>query len=574
MIGWLGPLTGSQTAFGPWWGTIVFALTSAMGLYTLVFGPALQLVNSSIDAASRGRFDEVEALLDAVPRIARRWTVARLIHYRRSEIAFYEGRVHEAVEHATRAIETPAPWFEHANTVILLPLTRAHRAVAAASKGDETLARADIEAVRGCADAPPESLAMASLGEALLLARHDDRPALLSLLQRDRRLLLEQTTPRGRALVRSLQRMVEAPRSGVYRELGKRDEPAIRGTPIASWIASVAPAAGAFAPRWGTPTADHAETVGLDAPPDAHAVAALVGEQSAARRGSNRKAAKRALVLWMLLIAMFVAMWQLLQPSDPSRRAPLPRTPAPIAAAPAEGTVLPGLPWLFLVLCLALLALLGVPARTRRLRARLIGAARAFALGDLTKARDEYTALAKRADAVGAQGEHGLATLAVYGADFEHAVEHCERGLAKVARYSAAVTELIVPHLYAVRGRAFAALDRATEATAQLAQLSGEYPRFFGLSRSMMSVRLMQAVRAGDIAGARSLALRRTPDLPLDLRDETLADAVVAIEERLPEDVARLDRELKEDRDLSIWMVRVAPGVVEELRRCAAANRT
>jgi hypothetical protein len=77
----------------------------------------------------------------------------------------------------------------------------------------------------------------------------------------------------------------------------------------------------------------------------------------------------------------------------------------------------------------------------------------------------------------------------------------------------------------------------------------------------------MQAVRAGDIAGARSLASRRTPDLPLDVRDETLAGAVVAIDERLPEDAARLDRELKEDRDLSAWIDRVAPGA----RSCGAA---
>jgi hypothetical protein len=571
LIGWVGPLIHSQSPFNPWSGTILFALISAVGAYTLVFGPAFQLVNSSIDALSRGRSDEAEALLDAVPRIARRWTVARLIHHRRSEMAFYAGRVHEAVEHATRAIKTYVPWFERANVGYLLPQMRALRAVAAASEGDETLARSDIEAVRGCAEPAAESLAMASLGEALLLARHDDRLALASLLQRDRRLLLEKTTPRGRALVRSLQRMLEARRAGVYREPGTREE-AIQGTPIASWIASVAPAAGAFAPRRGTPTADRAETVGLDAPPDVQAVAGLVGKQSVAFRGANRKAAKRVVVLWMLLIAMFLAMWQLLQPSDPSGRPPLPRTPAPSAAAPAEDTALPVLPWLVIGMSVGLFGLLMGWGRMRRFRARLIGAARAFALGDLTKARDEYTALAKRADVVGAQAELGLAILADYGADFEQAVDHCERGLAKTARYNAAGMELIVPHLYAERGRAFAALNRQAEATAQLAQLSGEYPRFFGLSRSMLSVRLMQAVRGGDIAVARSLARRRTPDLPLDLRDETLADAVVAIDERLPEDAARLDRELKEDRDLSAWMDRVAPGVVEELRRCAAVS--
>jgi hypothetical protein len=469
----------------------------------------------------------------------------------------------EAVEHATRAITTRIPWFEKTNAKTIAQWGHGQRALAAASDGDEDLARADIASVRAIPDALPETFAAASLAEALLLARHDDRPALAALLARDRRLLLEKTSPRERALVRSLQRMLEARGGSVYREAARREEEQRGELPIASWISAVAPSAAAFAPRTGSTRATIGR-IGVEQL-QPQALADLAARRASPLPTVRRKRAGRALLLWTFLIVCFLALWQTLQPT-PSVRRPTPTAVTETGSLDVAWVLL--LPAAFFLIAFPLTMI-----RQRSLQSRNARAARAFALGDVARALEEYTRLASMVGAAGAQGELALARIADHAGRFKEALTRCDRGIANVAQLKGAGREFVVPQLYAARAHALAACGERALATAQLVQLANEFPAFHALSVTTLSVRMMQAVRASEIEHARALARGRTLDLPLDVRDETLADALVALEERVPEELARLDRELRDDRELGAWMEQVAPAVVEDLRRCAAERR-
>src|SRR5262249_17069222 len=147
--------------------------------------------------------------------------------------------------------------------------------------------------------------------EAVLLSRADDRDALAHLLSRDRMLLLEFTAPRERALVRALQRMLRARPTSAYREPAKREEMDANGEPaLASWIATVAPQAAAFGPPAGRKRAS-AERVGLENEPNPESVARVETAQARVHRRHTRRT---LMLVWLLLIVTFVAIWQFMQP--------------------------------------------------------------------------------------------------------------------------------------------------------------------------------------------------------------------------------------------------------------------
>lgn len=144
------------------------------------------------------------------------------------------------------------------------------------------------------------------------------------------------------------------------------------------------------------------------------------------------------------------------------------------------------------------------------------------------------------------------------------ALARCDAGLERVSRrpYVRALnSDVLVPELIAQRAFVLAAMGREAEADAELATLAREHPTFAFLTRSMLRVRMVQALRRRDVEAAVRLARERTPELPLNRRDELLADIVLALSggQVAEGEVERLLSELAEDSELAAWIDFMAP---------------
>lgn len=85
----------------------------------------------------------------------------------------------------------------------------------------------------------------------------------------------------------------------------------------------------------------------------------------------------------------------------------------------------------------------------------------------------------------------------------------------------------------------------------------------------------MVAVKKGHRDAARAVARARTPELPITLRDETLADLVLATAPHgaSREEQERVDTEIREDLTIRTWIDAVAPDLRGELaRRVSGTN--
>ncbi len=289
----------------------------ASGVFVLRAAGAVQLVNSALDHVGRGLLDDAEGLLDAASRTARDGHLARAIAMQRSMIALRRDDTAGAVAHATRAIDVRLGLFGHDAQRIQIANAYGLRAVASASKGDSASAHDDMMRVRSLPCAMPESLALAAVSEVIVYARANDRAALVDALAKNRRLLLELTTPRDRALIRALQRMSAANPSTVYREAASRE--AHRDAPgdaasTTGWIARAVPDAAAFSGAEGR----HAATtpdVGLSATPDANAMAGVERARQSAVKKAGFTPTLRLLAMWGALLTMYFAISRFLAPS-------------------------------------------------------------------------------------------------------------------------------------------------------------------------------------------------------------------------------------------------------------------
>ena len=247
------PALWLQTDLAP---RVVFAALGGLFLWLgarlLRDGPTIQRVNIALDRLNRGLFAEAEASLDAIPAGRRTNQLRRAIEIQRSMLAFRRKDVDGAVAHATRAIDGRPSILSLTHERLQIIAAHSLRAIAAAGKDDSAMARADIEAVRASPLATATTLARASLAEAIALSRSNDPAQLATLLARDRKLLLEFTTPRDRALVRALQRTLYVHPGSAYREPAHAEP---EDSELGSWISHLAPAAaglassGAVAPR-------------------------------------------------------------------------------------------------------------------------------------------------------------------------------------------------------------------------------------------------------------------------------------------------------------------------------------
>jgi hypothetical protein len=121
--------------------------------------------------------------------------------------------------------------------------------------------------------------------------------------------------------------------------------------------------------------------------------------------------------------------------------------------------------------------------------------------------------------------------------------------------------------LLGLRGLALAALGRRGEAEAELASLLARFPGYSHLALADFRIRLVNAVRSGDLDAARALAQQRTAELPLPLRDDLLADLVLATGTRgLPkEEMDRVAAELRDDAEVCAWIDAIAPRLRDRL---------
>jgi hypothetical protein len=192
--------------------------------------------------------------------------------------------------------------------------------------------------------------------------------------------------------------------------------------------------------------------------------------------------------------------------------------------------------------------------------------------------KDDPTALAalrrlseKGYDLTAAAAHQQLAAVAERGGDLPGALVHVERGLGRLSRAASrlAASDLLLPELAAERAFVLAATDRSEEAAAELEGLNPAYPF---LSRARFRTHLVALARRGDFAGAARLAEQEALDLPLNPRDELLADAVRVAAS--PEacgagEVARVKEELRTQAGVRRWMEVVAPGVVRAVELSA-----
>ncbi|MEA2747482.1 MAG: hypothetical protein QOI41_1625 [Myxococcales bacterium] len=130
-----------------------------------------------------------------------------------------------------------------------------------------------------------------------------------------------------------------------------------------------------------------------------------------------------------------------------------------------------------------------------------------------------------------------------------------------------AIASLVMSPLLGLRGLALAALGRRGEAEAELASLLARFPGYSHLALADFRIRLVNAVRSGDLDAARALAQQRTAELPLPLRDDLLADLVLATGTRgLPkEEMDRVAAELRDDAEVCAWIDAIAPRLRDRL---------
>jgi hypothetical protein len=523
---------------------------------------AVLLNNEAVDLIARGRIADAEALLDAVP--TRAGNVRRAVGIQRALIALRRADAPAAEAQANDVLAIPMGVLTREEEAAQNTLALASRGLARAMMGRGTDALDDIGAVRAAENASPEALARAAVAQATVFAKSDDRASLARCL-REARPLLEHASVRERALLRAYRRMLQAPSGGVYREAARPTETAREEPLLGEWVAKIVPQAAAFVPE--AERAPQTNPLDASAPESLSVTAGSAAIQRDAAKRSRRRMAGPAFLVWAILIGLFLGIWRFVAP-EPTRDT--------IADASSHATSplalnLVGSVFGALVVALFVGRVYAEIRRTRRSNAALRQALRALALGDHVTGSRFLTALTINAPASIAAAAHlQLSMFEERACDMRAALWHCDTGLTKISRNAAVRalnSDILVPELIAQRAFLLAALNRDQQATAEIAALARDFPTFAFMTRSVLRVRIAQALRKIDLKSAVALARDRTPELPLSRRDEMLADTVLALSGgRLVEgEVERIISELGEDPVLGRWIDYMAPGARREL---------
>lgn len=537
---------------------------------------AVQLANLAGQEITRGKLDEAEELIAHIPRHGYIGTIPRAVGLLRALIAIHRGNAADAVAAATIATDPKLGLLQHAFKQMQRAQGHSYRALAEVGLGETARAEQDAAAAEAFAEAPPDAIARARLVKALVMSRAGKHDDVAVYLRDNGNLFSEHLAPHERSLVRAVARMTQRRKRSVYREPARPVNEA-EPTRVAGWIALVAPEAASFADE-ERPLAERLEA--LAAPPQEpaamQAIAAGRGRAAATTPGKKKPIAWM-LLLWVVLIVMFLTIWQFLTPTETSSGPVEPPPPETFF----ESAMISGMPFLFLALMAGLFA---IPfARVAAAQRRQMSAARAAALGDVATARVAYEELTKNKQAtIAAASWLALGKLSAKEAAFPTAVEAYERGIARIDAQPmarAAASDLLVPALLGELAVAKAAAGRIAEADGELAMLMRQCPQFPGLASTHARVRLVRALRMGDLASAAAVARERTAELPMPRREELLGDLALAATGVVSEDEReRLESELG-DEVVARWIEAVAPrlrdtalGPARRARVAAAAD--
>lgn len=483
-------------------GELLGAFCALTGAFQWRMGLAAQNANAAAAAINRGDMNEAREIVAYVRARHRLTYVHRLLDSHESEIAWREGELVEAKRHlenarARKDLIAYGTWRDvhiaHIESLYALVL---------AMLGDDSGAEAAIARIRSNDRASGSALARAELAHAALLARRGDLNALHHHLMRTHVLLTEGLESRGRALHRAFRRMTATRGSNAYRV------PVRSGTARASgssaWLARVFPAG--------------AELVDFDDGGEVgRAIEAPVGAAPPppVQKAKPRVQTKLVIGLWVLLVALFLVIYNLFSNPDDPRQPELP----PI---PVDGIVAGVL--------LAVAALVVVLVRGARAKGRALEEAqRALVCGELDRAGALVRPLvADRNRIIGANARLILAHIRERNADFAGALAECDQALALLtgtARMGAA--DVLHPQLIASRAFLFGALGRDGDSDAELARLAREFPAFPYAAGMVLRTRLVRAIRNRDHALATELA-RARGDVSLGAYGELAAEIVLA----------------------------------------------
>jgi hypothetical protein len=554
--------SASSVVLGSWEGVAPMIALVAAAQWLLFRSRRMEvgsaLAHAALDRAARGRFVEARALLDAVPSNVQTTHVGQMVFSQRAALALYEGKLEEAVAHATVAAREGKR---------LNAIERIHqgsalsiRAVAHAGLGNDANALADANAVRTAEYRQGVFVARAALSEAIVRARKGDLDGLALVLREERPLLFGATNPRERQIARALARMVAAKKGGVYREAAKRDDEELDAQ--ASWIAKLAPEAARYAKPAKLGDA-------LEAPEEVPAAGRAAAEKAGGRASS--RSWKLTLVLWGVLLVLVVTIWQLLDPVGHGR--------SPEVNSDTSGGAFSSMFPLLVGVGVMLAGWFVFKLRqARRLTVELSKAMETRLRERLDEARDAFTKLTQsKALMVAPQAYRELATIATMTGDFRGAQKYAEAGIASATTSPMALAlarPVLLPMLHAELAVAFAAENRVARAEEELEKIRVGFPGYPYLAKDTFRTRLLAAVSAQRLDEAAEMARSRPVDLPLSIDEELLCDLLrVRAGDRLPEgERERIEADVRDDLRAAAFLDRVAPALRTTALRTRVAS--
>lgn len=481
------------------------AYVSGRILYTGMFA------NAAYGALRNGEAERATRLLEAAePRAPR--AVRRILAGHRALLALDAGRPDEAVTHATRGIETKLGLMvrdiERSNVAWL----HAVRGLAHAARSDDARALADADAAADERYATPVDIGHAELVRAVVAARQDRKAEVLAALGRGAP-FFDELAGKERTLVADLARFARGTKRTIYRHAAQSTR-----DPIAAWSV--------LAP-------DSPDAPIADAPPS--------------RDDETSRQRRRTLVLWVILILMFLAIWEVLNAT------PIPPPPGGDVMGWSRFSVL-----LLPPFAAGLLTRMIVAAQKARI-ARRRATTRTLRGDDA--AREELARLARAGEP---DAYLQLARLAERAASFTIALEDCDSGLACVKRSPAVRARAYddtAPALASERAVCLAALGRNTEAEQALASMPNAVCYVYA-STARFRVRFAQALVRGDREAALEVG-RAERHLPMPMRDVFVIDLLEATEGDGADDDewTRLRAELAASPSLRRWVDHFLPGL-------------
>lgn len=599
-LGVTGVVGGAALSFlTPWIGIPYFTLGAVLlgkEVYSSTVTAGSQALAGSFHCIALGRLGRAERLLDHAEKAPLSW-VLRIADIQRAVIHIRRGDMAKARDRLDSAIARPLGRMARANSVYQIEGAMALRAFARATLDDRDGARSDIDAVRARPGATAEALARVALAEAILIERVGERSALRDHIEKHKGLLLESCHPRERAIVRAYQRMLKVTATTVYRQSGER-EPAARATEepmLADWVEKIAPAAAPFVrvarnkagdtPAAALPRPNHAT--------DRARRAVLASRYAATQATKPRRRFPKVLewgaILAVAIVAVFVIQGYLSWSAGASSRQIINEFGTAADSPPDTSSW-----WPYLAgLAATIASVFGYYVLRGRFRSRprielvrLAAARAALGRGELDVARTAIhgsgSASPGQDPQVGqdlTQSDHDLvaanahlleAILAERQGEVNLALAACDAGIGRLtrARAGGAGAHAILPELIAQRALALAMSDRFEEAAAELSSLgTSSYPF---KARDVFRVRLVELARRGMLDEAAELVENGALDLPLNVREELLADLVRAI--AAPHaaglgELARLKDELKSSPENKLWIDVVAPGLIDRFAR-------